>query len=65
MVEKRTSEIAFSEAPVRVSEWRRFRRVFFERKWVTFGLVILVLMVIAAIFAPLLVPYDPYQPGKG
>jgi len=65
MVEKHTSEIAFSEAPVRVSEWRRFRRVFFERKLVTFGLVILLLMVIAAVFAPLLVPYDPYQPGKG
>lgn len=65
MVEKHTSDIAFSEAPVRVSEWRRFRRVFFERKLVTFGLVILLLMVIAAVFAPLLVPYDPYELGKG
>jgi len=65
MVEKHTSDIAFSEAPVRVSEWRRFRRVFFERKLVTFGLVVLFLMVIAAVFAPLLVPYDPYAPGKG
>jgi peptide/nickel transport system permease protein len=65
MVEKRTSDIAFSEAPVRVSEWRRFRRVFFERKLVTFGLVVLVLMLIAAIFAPLLAPYDPYEPGVG
>jgi len=65
MVEKHTSDIAFSEAPVRASEWRRFRRVFFERKLVTFGLVVLLLMVIAAVFAPLLVPYDPYQPGKG
>lgn len=65
MVEKHTSDIDFSEAPVRVSEWRRFRRVFFERKLVAFGLAILVLMVIAAIFAPLLAPYDPYELGKG
>jgi peptide/nickel transport system permease protein len=63
MVEKQTSDIGFSEAPVRVSEWRRFRRVFFERRLVTFGLVILLLMVIAAVFAPLLAPYDPYALG--
>jgi peptide/nickel transport system permease protein len=63
MVEKHTSGIGFSEAPVRVSEWRRFRRVFFERKLVIFGLVLLLLMVIAAIFAPLLAHYDPYELG--
>ncbi|MCK4368879.1 MAG: ABC transporter permease [Dehalococcoidales bacterium] len=63
MVEKHTSDIGFSEAPVRVSEWRRFRRVFFERKLVTFGLGVLVLLVIAAFFAPLLAPYDPYELG--
>jgi len=51
---------AFSEAPVRVSEWKRFRRVFFSRKIVIFGLVVLLLLVIAAIFAPYLAPYDPY-----
>jgi peptide/nickel transport system permease protein len=65
MVEKYTSDIVFSEAPVRVSEWRRFRRVFFERRLVTFGLVILVLLVFTAAFAPLLAPYDPYKPGAG
>ncbi len=63
MIEKQTSDIGFSEAPVRVSEWRRFRRVFFERKLVTFGVVVLVLMMIVAIFAPLLVPYGPYELG--
>ena len=63
MVEKDSSDIGFQEAPVRVSEWRRFRRVFFERRLVTFGLVILLLMMIAAIFAPLLAPYDPYELG--
>jgi len=52
---------AFSEAPVRVNEWKRFRRVFFARKIVIFGLVVLSLLVIAAIFAPWLAPYDPYK----
>jgi ABC-type dipeptide/oligopeptide/nickel transport system permease subunit len=52
----------FSESPVRISEWRRFRRVFFSRKIVIFGLFILTLLVIAAIFAPWLAPYDPYKP---
>ncbi len=61
MVEKQTGGIDFPEAPARVSEWRRFRRVFLERKLVMFGLAILVLLVLAAVFAPLLAPYDPYK----
>ena len=52
----------FSEAPPRASEWKRFRRVFFSRKIVIFGLVVLFLLIFAAIFAPLLAPYDPYKP---
>jgi peptide/nickel transport system permease protein len=51
----------FSEAPPRVSEWRRFRRVFFARRLVIFGLFILFLLLFTAIFAPLLAPYDPYK----
>ena len=53
----------FKEAPPRVSEWRRFRRVFLSRGVVVFGLVVLVLFLFTAIFAPLLAPYDPYKPG--
>ena len=49
-----------AEAPPRVNEWRRFRRVFFQRKMVMFGLAILLLLVVAAVFAPLLAPYDPF-----
>jgi len=55
------SDKAFAEAPARVNEWRRFRRVFFSRKIVIFGLFVLFLLVVAAIFAPLLAPYDPYK----
>ena len=46
----------------RVTGWQRFRKSFFSRWTVRVGLVILIVMVLAAIFAPLLAPYDPYQP---
>jgi peptide/nickel transport system permease protein len=54
----------FLELPPRVSEWQRFRRVFLSRGMVVFGLVVLVLLFVTAIFAPLLAPYDPYMPGQ-
>jgi peptide/nickel transport system permease protein len=47
------------EASPRISEWKRFRRVFFKRKIVTFGLIIILLFVGVAIFAPLLTRYNP------
>lgn len=53
---------ALAEAPPRVSEWSRFRRVFLGRGVVRFGLVVIVVFVLVAIFAPLLAPYDPYAP---
>jgi ABC-type dipeptide/oligopeptide/nickel transport system permease subunit len=53
----------FREEPARVSEWKRFSRVFFQRKVVLFGLIILVLLVLTAIFAPLIAPYD-YKAGN-
>lgn len=53
------------EAPPRVSEWHRFVRVFFQRKLILIGLSILVLLVLTAIFAPQLAPYDPYKPAVG
>jgi peptide/nickel transport system permease protein len=49
------------EAPPRVSEWRRFRRVFLSRGVVVFGMVVIVLMVLVAIFAQIIAPYDPYK----
>jgi peptide/nickel transport system permease protein len=45
------------EMPPRVSEWRRFRRVFFSRGVVVFGMVIIVLFVLVAILAPFVAPY--------
>jgi peptide/nickel transport system permease protein len=47
----------------RVSEWRRFFRVFLGRKLVLFGLIIIVLFVLMAIFAPLIAPYPANIPN--
>lgn len=43
-----------------ISEFSRFRRVFFRRGVVVFGFIIILTFIITAIFAPLLAPYDPY-----
>jgi peptide/nickel transport system permease protein/oligopeptide transport system permease protein len=61
MTEKNTGTKEFSEAPPRISEWRRFWRVFLQRRIVIFGLVVFALLVISAIFANVLAPHDPYR----
>ncbi len=63
MPETQLTEAGYLEKTPRVSEWRRFRRVFFSRGVVVFGLVVLVLVLFSAIFAEWLAPYDPYKPG--
>jgi ABC-type dipeptide/oligopeptide/nickel transport system permease subunit len=50
-----------SEAPPRVTEWQRFKRVFFGRKIVVFGAVIIAILTFVALFAPWLTPYDPVK----
>jgi peptide/nickel transport system permease protein len=49
------------DPPRRTSEVKRFLRVLFGRPLVIFGVVIILLVIITAIFAPLLAPYDPYN----
>jgi peptide/nickel transport system permease protein len=44
-----------------ISETRRFFRVMFSRWLVIFGTVIIVLLILVAIFAPLISPYNPYK----
>lgn len=51
----------FSEAPPRVSEFRRFRRALLNRGIVLFGIVVVTMLILTAILAPLLAPYDPYK----
>lgn len=48
-------------APPQSSGLRRFLRVFLGRKVIIFGAVIITLLVIVAILANLIAPYDPYQ----
>jgi ABC-type dipeptide/oligopeptide/nickel transport system permease subunit len=43
----------------RQSELQRVVRVFFGRKIAVFGLVVIVILIFTAIFAPQLAPYDP------
>jgi peptide/nickel transport system permease protein/oligopeptide transport system permease protein len=63
--EPNTLMTGIAEAPPRQSGWRRFNRVFFSRKIVLFGMIILVLLVFTAAFANFLAPYDPYKPDMG
>jgi peptide/nickel transport system permease protein len=49
------------ETVTRITEGQRFRRVFFSRRVVLFGLIVIAALVFTAIFAPLLAPYDPYK----
>jgi peptide/nickel transport system permease protein len=60
MVDTRNAAEGFEEAPPRVSEFRRFTRVFLQRRIVLFGLIVLAILIFVAIFAELLAPYDPY-----
>ncbi len=50
---------AFEEAPPHRGELRRVISIFFGRKLAVVGLVIILLLVLTAIFAPWLAPYDP------
>lgn len=50
---------ALSEIAPAQSEFRRVMRVFFGRKIAVVGLVLIVFLIIAAIFAPWMAPYPP------
>jgi peptide/nickel transport system permease protein len=47
------------EKPVHISEFRRLIRVMFGRWLVVVGVVIIFLLIITAVFAPYIVPYQP------
>ena len=53
--------IASERTAPRISEFKYMVKIFFRRPLAVIGLVILVVLVLTAIFAPLLAPYDPYE----
>ena len=55
------TEEKFFERSLRLSRLQRFTRVFLRRSLVIFGLVVTVIVVFAALFAPWVAPYDPYE----
>jgi peptide/nickel transport system permease protein len=44
-----------------ISRSQSFIQIFFGRKIAVFGAVVILVMIVVAIFAPLIAPYDPYQ----
>ena len=53
--------IGATMAPPRRSELRRFMRIFFGRTLYLIGFIIVAIIILTAIFAPLLAPYDPIE----
>ena len=65
MANTETESNTLTEAPPKISEWRHFYRVFFSRGLVIFGMIVIGLFLLTAIFADFLAPYDPYELGAG
>ena len=59
MSEENVSAGEIVKAPPRVNEFRRFLRVFLGRKVVIFGLAVIIMLILVAILAPILAPYEP------
>lgn len=59
MAERVIVQETISDTPPRVSEMRRFFKIFFSRGVVVFGMVIVCLFLFIAIFGPLIAPYEP------
>lgn len=47
--------------PPKISPFKRFLRIFLKRKVVVISLIVLFIVILAAIFAPLISPYDPIK----
>ena len=50
----------YQETPPSISSFQHFRKVFFSRGVVVFGFIVVMLLMLMAVFSPLIAPYDPY-----
>jgi peptide/nickel transport system permease protein len=62
MVEEAPSQAEIDKAPPKTSELRRIQRIFFSRGVVVFGVIVIIITILSAVFAPWIAPYDPYTP---
>lgn len=61
MSKEKTVPTGFQENPPSLSEFRRFLKVFLGRGLVVFGLIIILVLLLTALTADLIAPYDPYD----
>jgi peptide/nickel transport system permease protein len=61
MITANSDVSTIKETSPRAKEFRRFMRVFFGRAVVSVSMVLLIIYLIVAAFAPLVAPYDPYK----
>ena len=61
MAENVKTNKEFSEAPPRVSETRRFFRIFLSRPVVIIGAVIMIVFLLMAFFPQIFTSIDPYK----
>jgi peptide/nickel transport system permease protein len=61
MIQYPTDEIELSQAPRREGEFRRVFKILAGRKVVLFSMVIILILILTAILAPVISPYDPYE----
>jgi len=59
-----TAEVLLPPLPPPETPWRRLRREFMADRLAVFGLALLVLALLAAVFAPWISPQNPYDIGK-
>ena len=61
MSEEVEVSVGIAEAPPRVSELRRFLKVFLSRPVVTIGAIIIFVLLVCAVFPGQIAPYDPNE----
>jgi len=61
MINKEVTQQTYLEESHKVNELWRIWRIFIGRGVVLFGIIVITILILTALFAPLLAPYDPYD----